>query len=61
MNFGNMAKHHAFHKGVATEIEAEDGEELADKKFSPARLIKVNAAREKLMEQLARKWKIDQD
>lgn len=61
MNYGKIAKRHAFKHGVATPITAENAEDLFGGRVTPKRLEKANARREQLAEQLTKRWKLDEE
>lgn len=57
MQYGNIAKAFIYEKGATTPMEAEDGVDFGEgKKFAPGQLDKANAARERVAEQLKKKW-----
>ena len=61
MNFGNLAKKHTALHGLRVPITQDHATALLGEgtAFTPKKLEKANAAREKLNEQLTRKWKLD--
>lgn len=61
MNFGRIAKVHAFHKGAKNDMTDDDFEYAAGEKPTAKRLEKANARLSDLRDQLTRKWKLDED
>lgn len=61
MKTRDIAKQFIFDHGAREEITAEDGKDYHEnnRPFTEKQLEKLNAAREKVVEQLAKKWKIE--
>lgn len=60
MNYGKISKQHAFKHGAANPITSEQFAEIAGQSATPKRLEKANERREQLVEQLTKKWKLDE-
>jgi len=62
MQTRNIAKQFIFDHGAKQEITAEDGVKYNEsgRNFTEKQLEKVNAAREEVAGQLAKKWKLDE-
>lgn len=60
MNYGKISKRHAFLHGAANPVTNEQFSEITGETATPKRLEKVNARREQLVEQLTKKWKLDE-
>lgn len=60
MNYGKISKRHAFQNGAAQPITAEQFAAITGQSATPKRLEKANERREQLVEQLTKKWKLDE-
>lgn len=62
MNFGKIAKAHAFAVGFTTPFTEETLQPYMDegKNASPGRLEKANNMLDKLREQMEKRWKLDE-